>query len=95
MSLMMTIYIHFSKKWSRKSIVSPLEHDGQKQADKICIGESGLIQGQSFKYLYDYGDEWTFDIVVEQIIEKDSSQLQPYIKESKGEAPDQYMDWGW
>lgn len=83
------------KKWSRKSIVSPLEHDGQKQADKICIGESGLIQGQSFKYLYDYGDEWTFDIVVEQIIEKDSSQLQPYIKESKGEAPDQYMDWGW
>src|SRR5690625_1120680 len=71
------------KKWSDKSIVSPLDNLGQPRADRVYIGDMGLIRGQSFKYLYDYGDEWTFNIVVERIIEQDSERLKSYVKEKK------------
>lgn len=83
------------KKWSQKSIVSPYDEDGNPQADKVYIGDVGFIKGQQFTYLYDYGDEWTFLITVEQITEQDSEPMRPYVIEQKGEAPDQYMDWGW
>ncbi|WP_373665515.1 hypothetical protein [Sporomusa silvacetica] len=41
-------------------------------------------------YLYDFGDEWTFSIQVEKILETDVPVLKPSIFETRGEAPEQY-----
>lgn len=84
------------KKWSHKSIVSPLDGEGMGIANKVRIGDLGLSKGQSFTYLYDYGDEWMFTITVEQI-EEEASELsgRPRIQRKVGEAPDQYNDWSW
>lgn len=84
------------KKWSDKSIVSPLDGDGMAIANKVRIGDLGLSKGQSFTYLYDYGDEWTFTITVEQIeAEMAKADRLPHIQKKVGEAPEQYIDWGW
>lgn len=81
------------KKWSKKCIASPHENFGHPQSDRIRIGDLGFIIGQSITYLYDYGDEWIFNIVLEQIEAKGVAKLKPFVKESVGNAPVQYMEW--
>ncbi|MFT8310898.1 MAG: plasmid pRiA4b ORF-3 family protein [Sporolactobacillus sp.] len=79
------------KKFGRKGIYSPYDDQGPF-ADKIIINDLMLYEGQSFLYLFDYGDEWEFNITVEKIVEGES--LPVGIEKSKGEAPDQYgADW--
>jgi len=53
------------EKWSNDCVVSPEDNFGHPQADLVQFGELGLEVGQSFVYLYDYGDEWTFRIKIE------------------------------
>jgi hypothetical protein len=36
--------------------------------------------------LYDYGDDWTFGVEVDQIEEINSFPFQPYVEEGKGQA---------
>ena len=45
-----------------------------------------------FKYLFDFGDEWRFQCKVLKIIEKVTEE--PIVIKVKGEAPEQYPDWG-
>lgn len=81
------------KKWSNKCIVSKEDGSGNMQANDIRIGEVGLFVGQSFMYLFDYGDEWTFTVLVEEILENNISLIKPHIKEMRGNAPNQYEYW--
>lgn len=81
------------KKWSHKSIVSSLHDFGDLSASAVRIGDLALMRGQSFLYLYDYGDEWTFQISVAKILESDATLQSQYVKEQRGSEPDQYLDW--
>lgn len=81
------------QKWSNKSVVSPLDDSGLMKSNEIRIGDIGLSKGQSFTYLYDYGDEWMFTIVVEQVSKRSTKRINPHIKEQKGKSPIQYIDW--
>lgn len=78
------------KKWSEDCIVSPYDDYGYQHANKVQIGMLGLRSKQRFLYLYDYGDEWTFVVEVDHLEEIDSVSFKPYVKEGKGEAPEQY-----
>lgn len=78
------------RTWSNDCIASPYDDYGHPNAAKVQIGDLGLIPGQRFLFLYDYGDEWIFNVEVEQIQEKDSKPFRPFVKERKGDAPDQY-----
>lgn len=78
------------KRWSEFQVVSPLEHFGYITADKVKIGELGLDVGQSFMYLFDYGAEWTFTVVLEHLHEQVTTIMRPFIKESRGSGPHQY-----
>lgn len=55
------------KKWSKNSIVAPLDNSGAPIATEVKIGATGLYVGQKIMYLYDYGAEWIFTITVEEI----------------------------
>lgn len=84
------------EKWSMDCISSPDDDSEGPKADKVQVGDLGFITGQRFLYLYDYGDEWQFLIEVEDIKETNPESFQPYLKESKGEGPEQYFfdeDW--
>ncbi|HJF31087.1 MAG TPA: plasmid pRiA4b ORF-3 family protein, partial [Sporosarcina psychrophila] len=57
---------------------------------KVQIGAIGLSSKQKFLYVYDYGEEWTFIVEVDNIKEDSQQLFNPYVKETKGEAPQQY-----
>ena len=77
------------KKWSRRSLNSPYSEE-PPFADEINIASSGLRVKQKILYLFDFGDEWLFDVTLASIKESETILLRPMIKESVGKAPEQY-----
>ncbi len=81
------------RKWSDDCIASPHDNGSHPNAARVKIGAVGLQPGQRILYLYDYGDEWCFDVEVEKIEEKSQQIVRPYVREEKGAAPPQYRDY--
>lgn len=52
------------------------------------LDQAGLHKEMPFKYIFDFGDEWTFQCRVLKITEQDT--VHPVILKSKGKAPAQY-----
>ena len=44
-------------------------------------------------YLFDYGDDWTFEVAFLRLEPREPKARYPKVLESKGEAPEQYPDW--
>jgi len=61
-------------------------------APEVRIGELPLAVGQSMTYLYDFGDEWTFEVKLEEI-DPAAEEAGPAVVDEAGEAPEQYPDW--
>jgi len=61
--------------------------------DEVRIGELGLLEGQCILYLFDYGDEWRFQIALEAIRKSGAKPRKPKIVEQKGKAPKQYENY--
>ncbi|CAA7601349.1 Protein MM3350-like domain protein [Acididesulfobacillus acetoxydans] len=80
-----------NKKWSHASYSSPLDESGP-HADQVTLGELALEPGQSFLYLFDYGDEWEFKLKVEGIDPAKPLPLKPRLVAERGAAPEQYPD---
>lgn len=58
------------------------------------LASLNLRKGQNFLYLFDYGDEWRFNVKLHAINENgDPDAEYPRIVESVGAAPQQYPDW--
>jgi len=61
-------------------------------ATRVRIESLNLKPKQKFLYLFDYGDEWQFEVEFSK--ERASEKaLYPRIINSKGEAPQQYPDY--
>ncbi len=76
-----------------------LGDDDQEEEDEAgdvrttTLDSLELQPGQSFLYLFDYGDEWHFNVRVHAVDEKASSAIQyPRMVQIVGEAPPQYPD---
>ena len=78
--------------WSDEKFTSPFDNEGP-HVDEVKIGELGLDKGQTILYLFDYGDEWRFSVVLETIGQDKPQPKKPRIVETKGESPTQYPDW--
>jgi hypothetical protein len=70
--------------------------DGEEPAGdvrEVQRGQRDLSVGKSFLYVYDYGDEWEFDVQLEAINENGPSEDElPRLVDAEGEAPSQYED---
>lgn len=66
---------------------------GEHPADEIALLELNLLIGQRFTYLFDFGDEWRFDIKVLRADVNVDGPENPEIIEEKGLAPSQYGDY--
>jgi hypothetical protein len=66
-------------------------------ANEVTIGELGLRIGDSFLYLFDYGDRHLFTIKLGATTTVPPKELQthtyPRLADSQGEAPPQYPGW--
>lgn len=59
-----------------------------------AIGSLDLKPDDTFMYLFDYGDEWQFEVRVEAITERAPDDAEyPRLLEAIGEAPEQYPEW--
>ena len=66
--------------------------DEPPYASEAIIGELSLKLGAAMTYLYDFGDNWQFDVVLERIDPADKKIKGPVLLAFHGEAPDQYPD---
>ena len=60
-------------------------------ATSAALCRLGLTKGSSFKFLFDYGDEWRFQCKVLQVIEEPTDKT--VTVRSKGKAPEQYPEY--
>jgi hypothetical protein len=67
--------------------------DEEPFTSEIRIGELPLREGQTMMFLFDFGDNWEFDVILEQI-DPDRATKKTAILESHGKAPEQYPGWG-
>ena len=58
--------------------------------DETAIGEIPLRPGVSMEYLFDFGDQWRFDVKLEGIDQVNAKIKKPKILEQQGKAPPQY-----
>ncbi len=65
--------------------------DGFPATDEVTLAEAGVTVGKKFKYLFDFGDDWTFQCRVLRELDETTSGAK--IVRSKGEAPPQYPEW--
>ena len=57
---------------------------------EVKVGDLPLRVGQTMTYLYDFGDQWEFDVTLERIDPPDASIRKPLIVEGYGAPPEQY-----
>jgi hypothetical protein len=61
-------------------------------ADEVAIGDLPLSEGMRLGFLYDFGDQWEFDIEVESL-NSGPALKKPRVLEKHGKAPAQYGGW--
>jgi hypothetical protein len=62
--------------------------------DEARIGDLPLEQGDAMTYLYDFGDNWKFSVVLREVDDSDDAPAEPTILSTYGEAPEQYPLYG-
>lgn len=63
-------------------------------AADTTLDSLGLHKGQKFLYLFDYGDEWRFNVKVHAFNPSAPEDLDyPVLVEAVGDSPPQYPDW--
>jgi Plasmid pRiA4b ORF-3-like protein len=58
--------------------------------DEVAVGELPLRPGASMEYLFDFGDQWLFDVNLERVDPPDARLRKPKLLEEHGKAPPQY-----
>jgi len=61
-------------------------------ADEAAVGELDLYVRQKILYLFDFGDEWRFDVELCEVLEA-SHAGSPKVIAAKGDPPPQYPQW--
>ncbi|MEL7340942.1 MAG: plasmid pRiA4b ORF-3 family protein, partial [Bacteroidota bacterium] len=74
---------------SRAMYTSPWDNSGIP-ADETRIGDIQFLPPKPFYYIFDFGDNWQFEIFLEEIKPETKAKQSPTILESQGDAPAQY-----
>jgi hypothetical protein len=62
--------------------------------EEICIGGVPLRLNEPLEFIYDFGDNWRFEVIPERIEAPDPKFKKPKVTESGGKPPKQYEgDW--
>ena len=81
-----------NRRFSDYRFEHPYSDDGP-WADDAIIGDIDLVVNQQFLYLFDFGDEWHFQVSLTEIQTEKPLLPRPEILQQKGKAPEQYGDY--
>ena len=62
-------------------------------SDDVLVGEIPIRLCEAMVYVFDFGDDWRFNVLLEAIDPPDSQLKKAEIIESHGKAPEQYGQW--
>ncbi|MGH9768237.1 MAG: plasmid pRiA4b ORF-3 family protein [Blastocatellia bacterium] len=80
----------YKDRFGRAVSVNHYYMDEPPYSDQTLIGETPLRPGETMKYVFDFGDNWQFDILLEAIDPPNPKVMEARIIESRGKAPKQY-----
>jgi hypothetical protein len=69
----------------------PYMDDGPWTSE-VSVGDVALLVGQAMTFLFDFGDQWEFDVTLENV-DPHVNVRNPKIIEKHGEPPEQYPKW--
>lgn len=78
--------------WDDHSEIASPWSEASLHTHQVQIGQLDLSEGQTFLYLFDYGDNHEFDVTVLKINQLAPKADYPRIVDFHGEAPPQYPD---
>jgi hypothetical protein len=78
------------------TVSHPFGVHSEMSTNELAIGHLPLNLGDWMRFLFDFGDEWLFDVELEKIDQKNSKYNKATLVKSKGRAPRQYNwdNWG-
>jgi hypothetical protein len=65
---------------------------GGRSVKRTPVAEAFAVKGAKMSFLFDYGDEWLFQIEVIGQARKESGTKYPRVLKAVGEAPEPYPD---
>lgn len=71
---------------------APFDPEGPWAGD-VSIGGLSLEPGASMEFLFDFGDDWRFDVQLEEVDPSASRLKKPKVIAAHGKPPAQYEDW--
>jgi hypothetical protein len=83
----------YRDRLAREATVVHPEMDEGPWADEIRIGTLPVEPGQSMELVYDFGDNWEFDVTLERIEPPEARIKAPAILERHDKSPEQYPRW--
>ena len=82
------------KRYSKNAVNRPeTEYDGSSKSDEYTLADARLRNSQRILYLFDFGDQWEFNIVVKTVKDDIDAPKVPLIIKTKGSPPEQYPSW--
>ncbi len=79
-----------NKEWSDDEVYWHPEHDEEPSASDVQLSFFQFEKGDKFKFVYDFGENWSFNISVFKLSEE--AVTEPVIFDIKGESPVQYVN---
>lgn len=73
-------------------LVAPEEPDDQWETQLLSVDDVGIEEGQTFGYLFDFGEEWVHRLEVVSVSKETSYVVHPRVMERVGSSPPQHPD---
>jgi hypothetical protein len=86
-------YFKYKDRFGHAVFVKHYYMDEPPYSTEVRIGETPLHPGEAMAYVFDFGDNWQFDILLEAIDPPKPEMERAEIIESHGKAPEQYGRW--
>ena len=83
-----TYHDHYARKRTLCHAYSADEED-LPAADDVKLGDIGLFPGETIEFVYDFGENWRFTVLVEKLDAADIG-AKPTVVAKEGKAPEQY-----
>ncbi len=83
----------YRNRFGVETVINHPFTDDRPWTSEVLVGDVPLEEGQSMIYLFDFGDRWEFDVLLEGVVPPDGATVGPKILDGHGKAPEQYPSW--
>jgi len=88
-------HLHLFKYRNRFGVFEEVKHPYTEESPstaEVKIGELPLRPGSVLEYLFDFGDNWLFEVRLEKLEPVNPKIRRPVVIERRGQAPPQYLN---